>query len=91
MYMKKSIFMIVLLTFSILFILSQPGMAVIALPDAGINYNTMKVTDSSKLMANGMKRVQNGDTVTIKPDKTGRLLITDVRTGETIRWVNPKK
>lgn len=75
-----------------IFFSSIPGSALIALPkDAGINYKTMKVVDASKLRAKGMKRVVNGDKVSIKPAKDGGLLITDSRTGETIKWSYSQK
>ena len=91
-FMKKNIIKIFCAGITILFLSSVPCTALVALPkDAGINYQTMKVVDASKLKAQGMKRVQNGDTVTINAGKDGGLLITDRRTGETIRWSDSKK
>ena len=90
--MKRSIIIMFCVIISILFLSSLPCPALVALPkDTGINYQTMKVVDASKLRANGMKRVQNGDTITIKAGKDGGLLITDGRTGETIKWDNSQK
>lgn len=90
--MKKSIIIIFCVAITILFISSVSCPALIALPkDAGINYQTMTVVDASKLRANGMKQVQYGDTVTIKAGKDGGLLITNRRTGETIKWDDGSK
>jgi len=76
----------------VLFLSAVPCPAFVALPkDAGINYQTMKVIDASKLRANGMKRVQKGDSVSIKVAKDGGLLIANGRTGETIKWDNSPK
>jgi hypothetical protein len=89
---KKRIIKIFCVAISIIFFSSVPSIAHIALPkDAGINFKTMKVVDASKLRANGMKRVQNGDTVIITAAKDGGLLITNGRTGETIKWDYSKK
>ena len=85
--MKKRVLIIVSIIILILFALSPPCPALVALPnDAGINYKTMKVVDASKLKARGMKKVENGDTVTIRPAGDGSLFIIDNRTGEKIKW-----
>ena len=41
-----------------------PGLALMALPDIGINYQTMTVTNAAKLAAVGMKDAKNGDRIT---------------------------
>jgi hypothetical protein len=90
--MKKRILIIVALTIIYLLTFSLPCAAFVVLPkDAGINYKTMTVVDASKLKAKGMKKVQNGDTVTVTPSGDGNLLITDKRTGEQIKWIYSKK
>jgi len=85
--MKKSLLLIVSIIIVILFAISSPCPAIVALPDdAGINYKTMTVVDASKLRDRGMKKVKNGDKVTIRPAGDGGLLIIDNRTGEKIKW-----
>jgi hypothetical protein len=91
-FLKESIIRIFCVTITIFFLSSMSCPAFVALPkEAGINYQTMKVIDASKLRANGMKKVQNGDAVTVNVGKDGGLLITDGRTGETIKWIDSKK
>jgi hypothetical protein len=89
--MKKSIIIIFSVAITVLLISSVPCPALVALPqDAGINYETMKVTDASKLKARGMKKVEIGDIVTIGPVEDGGLRITNKRTGEKIKWIYSK-
>lgn len=72
---------------AVLFISAMPCRAYVALPpDAGINYETMKVTDASQLRARGMKGVSIGDVMTIRVAKDKSLWIINNRTGERIIW-----
>ena len=85
--MRKRVMIICCVVILVLFFLSLPGSALVALPqDAGIDYRTMKVTDASKLKAKGMKRVEVGDIVSVGPVENGGLSITNKRTGEKIKW-----
>ena len=63
----------------------SPGLSLMALPDIGINYNTMKVNNADKLSAAGMKDVRNGDRISsrISPDE-GKIIFTNLRTGEEL-------
>ena len=61
-----------------------PGLALIALPDIGINYQTMKVTQAEKLIAAGMKNVRNGDAISLRASQEGKILIKNIRTGEEL-------
>ena len=62
-----------------------PGLALIALPaDIGINYQTMKVTQAEKLIAAGMKNVRNGDAISLRASREGKILIKNIRTGEEL-------
>jgi hypothetical protein len=71
-----------------------PGLALIALPaDIGIDYRTMRVTQAEKLIAAGMKNVQNGDAVSLRAaSREGKILIRNIRTGEELLYpsVKPK-
>jgi hypothetical protein len=64
-----------------------PGLALIALPaDLGIDYQTMKVTQAEKLISAGMKKVNNGDAVSVSGSKEGKILIKNIRTGEELLY-----
>jgi hypothetical protein len=68
------------------------GLALIALPaDIGINYRTMKVAQAEKLIAAGMKNVNNGDTVSLSGSRDGKILIKNIRTGEELIYPPPVK
>jgi len=69
-----------------------PGLSLVALPaDIGIDYQTMKVTQAEKLIATGMKNVRNGDTVSLRASREGKILIRNIRTGEELIYPPPVK
>ena len=69
-----------------------PGLALIALPaDIGIDYPTMKVTQAEKLIAAGMKNVRNGDTISMRASKEGKLLFKNIRTNEELTYPPAKQ
>lgn len=89
--MKKNILIVCSVVILYLLVLALPGAALVSLPeDAGINYKTMTIVDSSKLKARGMKKAQNGNAVTVVPSGDGNLLITNKATGERIKWIYSK-
>ena len=62
-----------------------PGLALMVLPDIGINYPTMKVVQAEKLMAAGMKNVKNGDAISMRNSpKEGKIIFRNLRTGEEL-------
>jgi hypothetical protein len=89
--MKKNMLIVGFVIALYLLVLSSPCSALLSLPeDAGINYKTMTIVDSSKLKSRGMKKAKNGDAVEIAPSGDGNLLITDKATGERIKWIYSK-
>ncbi len=60
--------------------------ALMAMPDIGINYQTMKVTAAENLAAAGMKRSQNGDGISLRTSPTGQLIIKNLRTNEEMTY-----
>ena len=68
-----------------------PSQALMALPDIGINYQTMKVTQAEKLIAAGMKNVRNGDTISMRASKEGKLLFKNIRTNEELTYPPAKQ
>jgi hypothetical protein len=60
--------------------------ALLALPDIGINYETMKVTKAEKLKAAGMKNVGNGDRITITVSNEKKLIFKNMRTNEELSY-----
>jgi len=63
--------------------LPAPGLALMVLPDIGIDYKTMKVIQAEKLIAAGMKNVKNGDTITMHVSpKEGKIIFRNLRTSE---------
>ena len=68
-----------------------PSLALMALPDIGINYQTMKVTRAEKLIAAGMKNVRNGDTISMRASKEGKLLFKNIRTNEELTYPPAKQ
>jgi hypothetical protein len=68
-------------------IVSPPSAsALMALPDIGINYQTMTVNQAKKLSAAGMKNVQNGDRITITVSKEKKLIFKNLRTNEELSY-----
>lgn len=61
------------------------GLALMALPDIGINYAAMKVIQADKLIAAGMKNVKNGDAIAVNPSpKEEKIIFRNLRTGEEL-------
>lgn len=68
-----------------------PVQAFMALPDIGINYQTMKVTQAAKLTAAGMKDVRNGDGISLRTSNEGKLLFKNLRTNEELAYPSAKQ
>ena len=68
-----------------------PVQAVMDLPDIGINYQTMKVTQAEKLIAAGMKNVKNGDGISLRTSSEGKLLFKNLRTNEELTYPPAKQ
>ena len=70
----------------------SPGLALMALPDIGIDYPTMKVVAAPKLKAAGMKKAENGDAVSMKVSYEERKIIfRNLRTGEQLDYPSEKQ
>jgi hypothetical protein len=69
-------------------IVSPPSaQALMALPDIGINYQTMTVTQAKKLIAAGMKNAENGDRITMSVSKEKKLILfKNLRTNEELSY-----
>ena len=68
-------------------VLPPSASALLALPDIGINYQTMKVTKAEKLKAAGMKSAGNGDRITITVSKEKKLILfKNMRTNEELSY-----
>ena len=66
---------------------ASPGLALMALPDIGIDYPTMKVTQAAKLTEAGMTNVQNGDAISMRlSPQEGKIFFRNLRTGEEIAY-----
>ena len=86
---KVTIFMPVLAAILLLSWIGLPpsASALLALPDIGINYQTMTVTKAEKLKAAGMKSAGNGDRITITVSKEKKLIfIKNLRTNEELAY-----
>ena len=86
----KSVFLSVLAMFLLLSCLwmPSPGLALMALPDIGIDYQTMKVTQAAKLTGAGMANVRNGDAVSMRlSSQEGKIIFRNLRTNE--EWAYP--
>ena len=64
----------------------MPARALTALPDMGVDYQTMMVNNAGKLRAAGMKSAVNGDQVTISLSKDGIMTVKNQRSSETISY-----
>jgi len=62
------------------------GYALIKLPDIGINYQTMTVTQAAKLTAAGMKDAKNGDKIFMRATKEGVFFFKNLRTNEELAY-----
>jgi hypothetical protein len=67
--------------------LASPGFALMAIPDIGIDFKTMRVVQAEKLIAEGMKNVNNGDSISMRSSpKDGKIVIKNLRTGEELDY-----
>lgn len=65
----------------------SPGLALMALPDIGIDYQTMKVTQADKLTGAGMANVRNGDAVSMRLSREeGKIIFRNLRTNEEMAY-----
>jgi hypothetical protein len=90
----KTIFLSLLVAILLLTLLwlPAPGLALMALPDIGIDYKTMKVIRAEKLIAAGMKNVNNGDTISIRNSpKEGKIIFKNLRTSEELAYPSPEQ
>ncbi|MBU0544138.1 MAG: hypothetical protein KKH97_02215 [Proteobacteria bacterium] len=86
---KNTLFLPVLAAILLLTLLwlPAPGLALMALPDIGIDYPTMKVKQADKLVEAGMKNVKNGDTITMRSSpKDGKIIFRNLRTNEELAY-----
>lgn len=86
---KRTILMSVFAAILLLsWIVSPPSaQALMALPDIGINYQTMTVTQAKKLIAAGMKNAENGDRITMSVSKEKKLIFfKNLRTNEELSY-----
>jgi hypothetical protein len=68
-------------------VLPPTASALLALPDIGINYQTMTVNKAEKLKAAGMKNVGNGDRIAITVSKEKKLIFfKNLRTNEELSY-----
>ena len=82
---KRSVFPSVLCAILLFSCLWQPapGLALMALPDIGIDYQTMKVIQAAKLTGAGMTNVRNGDAISMRSSpQEGKILFKNLRTNE---------
>jgi hypothetical protein len=69
-----------------------PGLALMALPDIGIDYRTMKVDQAAKLTGAGMTNARNGDTLSMRlSPEEGKLIFKNLRTNEEMIYPPAKK
>ena len=67
--------------------LPAPGLALMALPDIGIDYPTMKVTQAAKLTEAGMTNVRNGDAISMRlSPEEGKIIFKNLRTNEEMAY-----
>lgn len=79
-------FLVAILLLSCLW-LPSPGLALMALPDIGIDYQTMKVTQAAKLTEAGMANVRNGDAVSMRLSREeGKIIFKNLRTNEEMAY-----
>jgi hypothetical protein len=60
--------------------------ALMALPDIGIDYQSMTVKEVGKIRAVGMRRAVNGDQVTMSLSKEGVMIFKNERTSESLTY-----
>jgi hypothetical protein len=79
-------FLVAILLLSLL-LLTSPGLALMALPDIGIDYSTMKVILADKLTEAGMKTARNGDAISMRPSpQEGKIIFKNLRTNEEMAY-----
>ena len=84
MIILMSVFAAILL---LSWIVSPPStQALMALPDIGINYQTMTVPQAAKLTAAGMKDAKNGDKIFMRTTKEGVFFFKNLRTNEELAY-----
>lgn len=67
--------------------LPAPGLALMALPDIGIDYQTMKVNQAAKLTGAGMANVRNGDAISMRlSPQEGKIIFRNLRTNEELSY-----
>jgi hypothetical protein len=72
--------------------LPSPGWALMAMPDIGIDYSTMKVVQAAKLTGAGMANVKNGDAVSMRlSPKEGQIIFKNIRTNEEMAYPPAKQ
>jgi len=85
----KTVFLTIFVTILLLSCLwmPSPGLALMALPDIGIDYSTMKVTQAAKLTEAGMANVRNGDAVSMRLSPSeGKIIFKNLRTNEEMPY-----
>jgi hypothetical protein len=90
----QSVFPSILATFVLLSCLCLPApcQALMALPDIGIDYPTMKVTQAAKLTEAGMTNVRNGDTISMRlSPQEGKIIFKNLRTNEEMAYPPAKQ
>lgn len=75
------IFQLVSLVLFFLLLMPSGSQAKMALPDVGINYQTMQVLNPSILKEAGMKDVKSGDKVKMNISKDGVIVFTHEKNG----------
>jgi hypothetical protein len=66
------------------------GYALTKLPDIGIDYRTMTVTQAVKLTAAGMKDAKNGDKIFMRTTTEGVFFFKNLRTNEELSYLPAK-
>ena len=85
----KTVFFHLLAAILLLSCLWMPssGLALMALPDIGIDYSTMKVVQADKLPGAGMANVKNGDSISMRLSPLeGKVIFKNIRTNEEMPY-----
>ena len=67
------------------------GLALMPLPDIGIEYQTMKVNRAERLIAAGRKEARNGDAVSMRIAAEGAIIFKNLRTAEELTYPPAKR
>ncbi len=62
------------------------GRAVLLLPDIGVDYAALTVSEPDKLKQIGMRDVRAGDPVTVQHEQDGRTTVRNLRTGQAVTF-----